>query len=234
MRALTVDCVMLSLRPASMKLPVSATIRKVRASAMSIARTLTAMYGQNVSIENVDRRQWKNAFGIWLKNFHIDRARTRFGKLGHDGRTDYEGEEGKEGSEEESGEEEEEVGPRRVHPLRLILPMRLAGVVGAIGLLLSSTAAHAVSITNRDDQDHKVTIVEGDTKTEHVLKPSQVLNGICAKGCTVHLDDDEEEEYQLEADDVVSIEEGSLYYDTPDTPAGPAPATGDGKPATKG
>ena len=98
-----------------------------------------------------------------------------------------------------------------MHPLRLILQKRLAGVVGAIGLLLSITAAHAVSITNRDDQDHKVTIVEGDTKTEHVLKPSQVLNGICGKGCTVHLDDDEEEEYQLEAEDVVSIEEGSLY-----------------------
>ena len=37
MRALTVDCVMFILRAASMKLPVSATIRKVRASAMSIA-----------------------------------------------------------------------------------------------------------------------------------------------------------------------------------------------------
>jgi hypothetical protein len=122
-----------------------------------------------------------------------------------------------------------------VHPLRLILPKHFAKVVGAIGLLLSSTAAHAVSITNRDDQDHKVTIVEGETKTEHVLKPSQVLNGICVKGCTVHLDDDEEEEYQLEADDIVSIEEGSLYYDTPaDTPAGPAPSTGEGKPPTKG
>jgi hypothetical protein len=115
-----------------------------------------------------------------------------------------------------------------------MLPMRLAGMVGAIGLLLSSTAAHAVSITNRDDQDHKVTIVEGDTRTDHVLKPSQVLNGICAKGCTVHLDDDAEEEYQLEADDVVSIEEGSLYYDNADTPAGPAPATGGSKPPTKG
>ena len=150
------------------------------------------------------------------------------------GRTDYEGEEGKEGSEEESGEEEKEVTPRRVHPLRLLLLKRLAGVVGAIVLLSSSTAAHAVSITNRDDQDHKVTIVEGDTRADHVLKPSQVLNGICAKGCTVHLNDDEEEEYQLEADDIVSIEEGALYYDTPDTPAGPAPNPGDGKPATKG
>jgi HSP90 family molecular chaperone len=123
-----------------------------------------------------------------------------------------------------------------VHPLRLISSLRLAGAVGLIGLLSSSIAAHAVSITNRDDQDHKVTIVEGDTKTEHVLKPMQVLSGICAKGCTVHLDDDEEEEYQLESEDVVSIEEGSLYYDTPETPTGPAPAPGTGtsKPGNKG
>ena len=106
--------------------------------------------------------------------------------------------------------------------------MCFAGLVGTIVLLSGRTAAHAVSITNRDDQDHKVTVVEGDTKTDYVLKPSQALNGICAKGCTVHLDDDEEEEYQLEADDVVSIEEGNLYYDTPSTPAGPAPAPGNG------
>ena len=81
-------------------------------------------------------------------------------------------------------------------------------------------------------------VVEGDTKTDYVLKPSQALNGICAKGCTVHLDDDEEEEYQLEADDVVSIEEGNLYYDTPGTPGGPAPAPatggGGGTPPGKG
>ncbi len=155
-----------------------------------------------------------------------------------DGRIDYEGEEGEEDREEEDREEEKEVASHvegRVHSLRLISLKRLARVVGVVGLLSSSIAAHAVSITNRDDQDHKVTIVEGDTKTDHVLKPSQALNGICAKGCTVHLDDDQEEEYQLEADDVVSIEEGSLYYDTPaDAPAAPAPATGGGKPANKG
>jgi hypothetical protein len=94
-----------------------------------------------------------------------------------------------------------------------------------VGLLLSSTAAHSVSITNRDDRDHKVTIIEGDTRTEHILKAAQVLANVCAKGCTVRLDDDEEDEYQLEATDVVSIEEGSLFYDNPDTPAAPAPAT---------
>jgi hypothetical protein len=116
--------------------------------------------------------------------------------------------------------------------------MRIVRVVGLIGLLSSSTAAHAVSITNRDDQDHKVTVVEGETKTDHTLKPAQTLNGICAKGCTVHLNDDAEEEYLLEGEDVVSIEEGILYYDTPpDAPAapGPAPAPGGaGPPPNKG
>ena len=137
-----------------------------------------------------------------------------------------EGEEGEEDREEENSQEEEEVRRERVHSLRSVSPMRLACVVGMVGLLLSSTAAHAVSITNRDDHDHKVTIIEGDNKTDHVLKPSQVLTGVCAKGCTVRLNDDEEDEYQLESADVVSIEEGSLYYDNPDTPAAPAPATG--------
>ena len=112
--------------------------------------------------------------------------------------------------------------------MRSVSLMRLARAVGVIVLLSSTTAAHAVSITNRDEHDHKVTIIEGDTKADHVLKPSQALNGICAKGCTIRLNDSEDDEYQLEANDVVSIEDGSLYYDGPDTPAAPAPGTGAG------
>jgi hypothetical protein len=148
---------------------------------------------------------------------------------------EHEGEEDREEScEEEAGEEEEEV-RLRVQPLRRVNQMRCAGVIGVIGLLLSSTAAHAVSITNRDEQDHKVTVIEGDATADHVLKPSQTLNGICAKGCTIRLNDSEDDEYLLEASDVVSIEDGSLYYEGPDTPAqpAPAPATGPG-PAGKG
>jgi hypothetical protein len=118
--------------------------------------------------------------------------------------------------------------------LRLIPWMRLAHVVGAILLLSGNTAAHAVSITNRDDQDHKVTIVEGETRTDYTLKPSQALTGICAKGCTVHLNDDQEEEYQLEGEDIVSIEEGNLYYDTPDTPTPPATPPAGSSPGTRG
>jgi hypothetical protein len=120
-----------------------------------------------------------------------------------------------------------------VHSLRRVSLQRLARVVGVVGLLSSSAAAHAVSITNRDEHDHKVTIIEGDTKADHVVKPSQVLSDVCVKGCTVRLNDDEEDEYILEADDVVSIEDGSLYYDKPDTPAVPEPAPGGGNPARK-
>ena len=40
--------------------------------------------------------------------------------------------------------------------------MRWVGAVGVILLLSSTTAAHAVSITNRDEHDHKLTIIEGD------------------------------------------------------------------------
>jgi len=146
-----------------------------------------------------------------------------------------EGEEDREeGCEEEAGEEEEEVASGRVHSLRTASLMRLARAVGVIVLLSSSTAAHAVSITNRDEHDHKVTIIEGDTKADHLLKPSQVLNGICAKGCIVRLNDDEDDEYKLEADDVVSIEDGSLYYDKPDTPAGTTPDQGAPKAGGKG
>ena len=110
--------------------------------------------------------------------------------------------------------------------------MQLQRVVGVILLLSSGTAAHAVSITNRDDHDHKVTVIEGSAKADHVLKPSQSLNGICAKGCTIRLNDVEDDEYQLDANDVVSIEDDTLFYEGPDTAAAQLPADGD-KPAGK-
>jgi hypothetical protein len=112
--------------------------------------------------------------------------------------------------------------------------MRLVRAVVVIGLLSSSTAAHAVSITNRDEHDHKLTIIEGESKADHLLKPAQALTGVCVKGCTVRLNDSEDDEYQLEANDVVSIEDGSLYYDGPDAPAESPGTARDAKPAGRG
>ena len=90
-----------------------------------------------------------------------------------------------------------------------------------VAALLWTSAANAVSVTNRDDKDFKITVIEGDAKQDHVLKPSAVLEGICQKGCVIRLNDSENDEYELEGTEVVSIEEGYLYYDGPDAPVEP-------------
>ncbi len=100
-----------------------------------------------------------------------------------------------------------------------------AAAVLAFGLAVTSADA-AVTITNRDDKDHKLTILEeeGTKKTDVVLKANQVVDNVCAKGCVIRLNDSEEDEYELEGNEAVSIEEGYLYYDTPEAPATEPPA----------
>lgn len=90
---------------------------------------------------------------------------------------------------------------------------------GTIAALLWTSQAVAASLTNRDDKDHKVTIVEGEVRQEQVLKPAASLQGICQKGCIIRLDDSESDEYELDGSEVVSIEDSYLYYDGPDQPA---------------
>ncbi len=97
-----------------------------------------------------------------------------------------------------------------------------------LAALVHAGAASALTVINRDDHDHKVTIVEGQKATDHVLKPDAQVENVCLKGCVVRLNDSEEEEYELEGHEVVFIEDGNLYYDGPDAPADP-PAS-DGKP----
>lgn len=96
----------------------------------------------------------------------------------------------------------------------------------ALAALLWTSAAEAVSITNRDEKDYKVTIDASGEKKDHILKPSQVLEGVCQKGCVIRLNDSESDEYELEGTEVVSIEEGYLYYDGPDSPAPPTGGAG--------
>lgn len=96
---------------------------------------------------------------------------------------------------------------------------------GAAALLFTSVAADAASITNRDSKDVKVTISEGETTTEHTIRPTEVLDKVCMSGCIVRLDDGEEDEYEVEAEDIVSIEDGFLYYDGPDDPNRPGQST---------
>jgi hypothetical protein len=96
---------------------------------------------------------------------------------------------------------------------------RIAAILaGVIAAAYGAEAAAAVSLTNRDDRDHKVTIIEDDKQQDHTLRPSAVLDGFCQKGCIVRLNDSDNDEYELEGTEVVSIEEGYLYYDGAEAP----------------
>lgn len=107
-------------------------------------------------------------------------------------------------------------------------------VAGMAILIAATTPVLAVSVTNRDDRSHRVTIIEGERKTEQALAPDGVLEGVCPDGCVLRLNDSEDDEYQLEGNEIVSIEDGFLYYDGPDgsaetPPSGVSPGSGQPK-----
>lgn len=110
----------------------------------------------------------------------------------------------------------------RAHKLPIFTVLVLAGLGYA-------TPADAVSVTNRDEKEHRISVIEDDgaKKVDHQLKPNQVLENICLKGCVIRLNDNEEDEYELvEGTEIVSIEDGFLYYDQPEeTPAAPGANT---------
>ena len=93
-------------------------------------------------------------------------------------------------------------------------------------VLTLPSAASALTVINRDDHAHKVSIVEGPRTQDHVLKPETQIENVCAKGCIVRLNDSDEEEYELEGNEVVFIEDGNLYYDGPDASADPPAGNG--------
>lgn len=80
------------------------------------------------------------------------------------------------------------------------------------GLLMTSTAS-AVSVTNREDRDIKLTIIEGASRSEHVVRRAAVLEGVCKKGCIIRLNDSLKDEYELEGFEATSLEDNVLYFD---------------------
>lgn len=106
------------------------------------------------------------------------------------------------------------------------MTLKLIPVCALAALLLSSTA-QAVSITNRDDVDHTVTVIEGDAKKDHVLKPNAVLEGICLQGCVVRITDKAgDDPYELEGSDVISIDGGEFWQDKVEPGASTSDADG--------
>jgi hypothetical protein len=91
---------------------------------------------------------------------------------------------------------------RLVYRFLIILPLAMAPF-----------AASAISLTNRDAADRKLIVIEGDTQSERVIKVGEKLN-LCEKSCVIRLPDGED--YEFDGPEIVSLEEGLLFLDTPE------------------
>jgi hypothetical protein len=89
----------------------------------------------------------------------------------------------------------------------------LAAPLLMLGGILASEGVGAATITNREAEVRSITIVESGLSKEHVLKPAGKLENICRKGCIVRFGQAGAGEWELVGDELVSIEDGFLYYD---------------------
>jgi hypothetical protein len=103
--------------------------------------------------------------------------------------------------------------------VRVVTSRGMAPVICTIAALLMTSTASAVTITNRGEKETKVSIIEGSANQDQVLATGKVLEGVCQKGCIIRLNDSENDEYELDGSEVVSVDEGFLYYDGPVTGA---------------
>lgn len=101
-----------------------------------------------------------------------------------------------------------------------------AFTVCAIATLLTTSVAAAATISNPGDKEIKLTITEDSSRKDEVLPAGKVIDGVCQKGCIIRLNDSSKDEYELEGSESVSVEEGFLYYDSPDSRAAPRPGSG--------
>jgi hypothetical protein len=88
--------------------------------------------------------------------------------------------------------------------------MRLATVLGALGIILAAPA-QALTISNTDDDPHTVKIKTSGDSTELVVEPQKAVEAACASGCIVELASGEK--YEMNGGEEVSIEGGVIFVD---------------------
>lgn len=92
--------------------------------------------------------------------------------------------------------------------------MRILVSAAALTVVFASySSVYALSVTNRDGTDQKLTITEGEKQREEVVAPSKTLASICPAGCVIQLQNGEE--YEFDGNEIVSIEEGLMFLDEP-------------------
>ena len=98
-----------------------------------------------------------------------------------------------------------------------LTPAVRAAAVSLGALLLSAgniVPAQSANIGNKDGDSYKVTIDEGSKRATHEIAAGGQLNDVCQQGCIVILDGVDDGTYRLpEGNEIVTIEEGVLFYD---------------------
>jgi len=91
--------------------------------------------------------------------------------------------------------------------------MRVVFGIAALGVLVlvGSTPARALSISNSDDKAQKVTVTAGSDSQDLTVEPAKEVDAPCASGCTVKLENGEV--YELGGEESVSIEGGVIFID---------------------
>lgn len=104
-------------------------------------------------------------------------------------------------------------------------------------LALSSVAglffigsAQALTLTNNDPQTHNITIIENGKNRDLTVQSKEKLEGLCQSSCVLRLNNSEDEEYEIESGEVVSIEGGILMSDGNDQDQGSGPSHDDNTP----
>lgn len=93
--------------------------------------------------------------------------------------------------------------------------MKTRAFLAGLCVALIPQYAGALQLTNRDATDHTLIVADlndGETR-ELTATPSQVIDGICMKGCTITMSDGQE--YEFDGNEIVSIEDGLIFMDGP-------------------
>lgn len=86
--------------------------------------------------------------------------------------------------------------------------LKVAGAAVAV-LVLVSTQALSMTVTNRDTKEYTVVIQKGDNETEHALPAGGTVEDACDEGCQVRIAGIEGEVSAQTADRYV-IQDGAL------------------------
>ncbi len=92
-----------------------------------------------------------------------------------------------------------------------------------LGILVTTGAAQAASITNRDAKAYDILVVEGDQERRITVEPDQSVDNICASACTLAISE-ESEIVEIALADELLIEEGQVYLLEPEVPGGENPS----------